>query len=203
MMKFHFRMSPEISRSRPQSAAFSLIEMLVVIAIIGMLAALVVGGASHAKKTMTISRVKAELNQIVTAIDAYHKKFGFYPPSAANRLTNALYYELTGQSLGGADANSYFGVKGIVNTQAGEDGQRVPNFLSNLGVEGKAYKDIEPSPAKQVFALTVPARGTGADPDINPWRYVSVNPTNNTETYDLWAEVVIGSDKIIIGNWKD
>jgi prepilin-type N-terminal cleavage/methylation domain-containing protein len=182
---------------------FTLIELLVVIAIIGVLAALVVGGASHVRETSVRSRVKTELKQLETAIEAYHKKFGFYPPSGPNRTTNSLYYELTGQSFAAADANSYFGVNGIVNTQAGEDGQRVPNFLSNLGVEGKSYKDIEPNPAKEVFALTVPADGQGSDPNINPWRYVSVNPTNNTESYDLWAEVMVGSKKIVIGNWKD
>ena len=37
---------------------------------------------------------------------------------------------------------------------------------------------------------------------INPWRYVVSNPSNNPKTYDLWAEVLIGDNTYIIGNWK-
>lgn len=183
--------------------AFSLVEMLVVIAIIGALAALVVGGASHAKQTMTQSRVKAELNQLVTAIESYHKKFGFYPPDNASDPTRPpLYYELTGEPISQGQATAFFGVKGIVNAQAESNG-RVPNFLANLGVEGKSFKDIDPNPGSQIFGLTVPARGPDADPDLNLWRYVSKSPTNNPEQFDLWAEVVLGGKKVVIGNWKD
>lgn len=39
---------------------------------------------------------------------------------------------------------------------------------------------------------------------LNPWRYVSTNPTNNPGTFDLWAEIPVGRDQIkIIGNWKE
>jgi hypothetical protein len=37
---------------------------------------------------------------------------------------------------------------------------------------------------------------------LNPWRYVSTQPTNNPATYDLWAEYLDGKDLKIIGNWS-
>ena len=37
---------------------------------------------------------------------------------------------------------------------------------------------------------------------LNPWRYVSSNPTNNPGSFDLWAEIVVKGQKKIIGNWK-
>jgi prepilin-type N-terminal cleavage/methylation domain-containing protein len=47
-------------------------------------------------------------------------------------------------------------------------------------------------------------------PTVNPWRYVSTNPTNNPTTFDLWAEVPVrdkdapgGYRMRIIGNWKN
>ena len=64
-------------RGRP---AFTLIELLVVIAIIGLLAGLVVGGTRYAGSKMKENRVRAELNALVTAIEAYHAKFNQYPP---------------------------------------------------------------------------------------------------------------------------
>ena len=41
------------------------------------------------------------------------------------------------------------------------------------------------------------------NPGLNPWRYVSTNPTNNPGRYDLWAELPVGrsADPLIIGNW--
>ncbi len=37
---------------------------------------------------------------------------------------------------------------------------------------------------------------------VNPWRYVSTKPFQNPKSFDLWAEVVIGNQLKVIGNWK-
>ena len=39
--------------------------------------------------------------------------------------------------------------------------------------------------------------------DINPFRYVSSNPTNNTSTFDLWVDVIVGGKTNRISNWSD
>ena len=92
---------------------FSLIEILVVIAIIGTIAALLVGATSHVRETSVRSRVKTELSQIATAIDKYHAKFGFYPPDNGKTPFDAsaspLYYELTGAPLDASAATPFFG----------------------------------------------------------------------------------------------
>jgi prepilin-type N-terminal cleavage/methylation domain-containing protein len=189
--------TPFARRIQPgRPAAFTLIEMLMVIGIIALLAALLVGATSHLGETKARSLVKTELENVKTAIEAYHKKYGFYPQgNPGNPAKPPLYYELTGTQLTPPVANGQFGVKGIVN-EVGREGE---NFFKNLGVEGKSYRDIDPP--NGVFVLTVPYKGP--DGDINPWRYVSKNPTNNTETYDLWAEIQVGNKKIVIGNWKE
>jgi len=66
------------------SSGFTLVEMLVVIAIIGLLAALVVGGIGIATTKMRQSRAEAERDGLVTAIDSYKKARGFYPPDNTN-----------------------------------------------------------------------------------------------------------------------
>jgi prepilin-type N-terminal cleavage/methylation domain-containing protein len=42
---------------------------------------------------------------------------------------------------------------------------------------------------------------------VNPWRYVSTNPTNNPASFDLWAVIPITINNIrtnvTIGNWKE
>lgn len=203
MMIRNSTVSEALRGSRSQ-AGFSLIEMLVVIGIIGLVAALVVGGAGHFRETSVRARVQTELKQVENAIDLYHKKYGFYPQShgSVNSATTPdpakapLYYELTGVAASPA-MFPYFQVKGVVNEAGpGKEGQ---NFFPNIGVEGKNYKIVDQ--ATQALGLTVGY--PGPDGDVNRWRYVSKNPTNNTESYDLWAEVEVGGKKIVIGNWKD
>jgi len=87
------------------------VELLVVISIIGALAALTVGLAGVAGRKSKESRVRAQLNQLITAIDGYHDAIGSYPPdnltSSAARgqfgvpFPNQLFYELSGTAFAG------------------------------------------------------------------------------------------------------
>ena len=87
--------------------AFTLIELLVVILIMSIVASLVVGLSSVASRKSKESRIRTELNQLVTAIENYKARYGFYPPDntigsgpsrTVNPVTNQLFYELTGTS---------------------------------------------------------------------------------------------------------
>lgn len=40
-----------------------------------------------------------------------------------------------------------------------------------------------------------------SNPGLNPWRYVSTNPTNNPGRFDLWAEILEGDRTNVFGNW--
>jgi prepilin-type N-terminal cleavage/methylation domain-containing protein len=200
--------------------AFSLIEMLVVIAIIGMLAAILLGvlpGVMHRK---VMARVQTELTQLQNAIDYYKEKNGFYPPDNTTIPKDLalrrppLFYELVGTthngnnysplngepSLSSAEITNVFGALGFVNS--GEAGE-VQNFYPTL-----KSSQYEGDPSKtNVLYLTVPAKGP--DGEFNTWRYIvakpnpgPVYPTNNPTSYDLWAEVAHGGTIHVIGNWK-
>ena len=54
--------------------AFTLVELLVVISIIGLLAGMLVGLAPAAMAKMRDARVRVELNQLVAAIEEYKSK---------------------------------------------------------------------------------------------------------------------------------
>jgi prepilin-type N-terminal cleavage/methylation domain-containing protein len=62
--------------------AFSLIEMLVVIAVIAILAGMLLPAISAAKKTAQVRRAQFEMSQIVGAVNRYHSTYGRYPVSA-------------------------------------------------------------------------------------------------------------------------
>ena len=201
-------------------AAFTLIELLVVIAIIAILAGLITNLIGSAAKKKKINRVQAELAQLVTVIEAYKQKKGFYPPSngtANNVMTNQLFYELTGtifnpannnyQTINGSETidvatiQNFFATDGFANSSP--ERSEVKNYFP--GLRSTQYGEVSSSP--DVELLIVPVEGPNdiinGDKKLNPWRYNASNPTHNPDTFDLWAEIVIGGQTNIIGNWKE
>src|SRR5258708_18673962 len=80
-----------------KKTGFTLVELLTVMAIIGVLAAFTIPVMSAVTRTKYINTTKAEMAQLEAAIDSYHTVYGFYPPSnPGNVLINQLYYELEG-----------------------------------------------------------------------------------------------------------
>ena len=80
--------------------AFTLIELLVVIGVIAILAGLSFPVMAAVKRAQALHRARAELIEVVTAIEAFNHKLGSYPPdnplTPANWAVNQLYYELLG-----------------------------------------------------------------------------------------------------------
>jgi len=213
--------------------AFTLIELLVVISIIALLAGLIVGLARSAGQSNKRSRIQAELNQVITAIDAYKAHLGQYPPDnvmpssrIVNPVTNQLFYELTGvlldenkrmfrardrqQNIPSSSVLQFFNRDGFVN--AGTNPKELKSFISLKASQRRAIS--RQSPEIEVLAVSLdwpndprfpPPFNYSTDPQIrrvNPWRYVSTNPTNNPDSFDLWAEFVEGGKIKVICNWS-
>jgi prepilin-type N-terminal cleavage/methylation domain-containing protein len=217
-------------RSAVRQRAFTLVEMLAVIAVIAVLAGLVVGLTSRTSRASRDSNIKVMRDQLVTAIESYHAQFGFYPPDNrlpsgwVNSAVNPLFYELTGMVvdnvqrrfyspdhgdvLTAAEVQALFNVEGFVN--ASPDPKRVRKFIE---LRSGQYDLLSEQPA-EAHVLVVPVRWplnpaqsglppapVPGRPGLNPWRYVSSNPTNNPGRFDLWAEFVDGRQVRMISNW--
>lgn len=61
--------------------AFTLIELLIVVAIIAILAAIAVPNFLEAQTRAKVSRVRADLRTVATALEAYHVDWNRYPPN--------------------------------------------------------------------------------------------------------------------------
>jgi len=231
----------EVNRGRRSAnvrrcLAFTLIELLVVISIIALLAGLIVPLAKNAGVSGKRNRIRAELEQLVTAIEAYKAKFGEYPPDnvipstkTVNAVTNQLFYELTGvivddrsgvfrardrqQGISSLNVQTFFHRDGFVNS--GTNPKELKSFLPSLKAsQRRAISSQSPGPEIEVLAVPVDWPNDAKFPPpligisdltirrVNPWRYVKTNPTNNSDSFDLWAEYVEGGKIKIICNWS-
>ena len=180
--------------------AFTLIELLVVMAIIGALAALLLAVAGPVKTKQKILNTRAEMDQLITAIENYKATYGFYPPSPAvppavgNPLTlpNQLYYELAGTvftngsyttldgnppSLTPLQIQGAFGVGGFLNCTkgaGGEDATAAHNFLPELRPK-QYYLFTNINTGPQGVNLLVASVG-GPDQTYQPVGLPDVNP---------------------------
>src|SRR5258706_1355184 len=99
-----------------QVEAFTLIELLTVIAIIALLAGLVLGTAGLATRKSQEGRMKGEHGRLQTAIDVYKTDTGNYPPDNQDPQQldryeragrNSLFYELSGCTFDNAGGGTF------------------------------------------------------------------------------------------------
>ena len=182
-------------------AAFTLVELLIIIAIIGVLAAFILTASKAAKRWQYLKTAQAELNQTITALENYKARYGTYPPGNPTSYTvNQLYYELTGTPPPG-NFSTTFGVGGLVNSAhgSGDDAAAAKNFLPGL-------KQNQIGTYNGDNIIITSARGPDITyqplsvQDVNPFRY-RYPGTNNPSSYDLWVQLVISGQTNLICNW--
>jgi prepilin-type N-terminal cleavage/methylation domain-containing protein len=216
--------------ARRTQRAFTLIELLIVIAVIALLAAMTFPAMRAARLSVMRGRAKAEMREIAAVIERYHDKLGYYPPdNPANFACNQLYYELEGTTLSN---NIYFTLDGSAQfpnnptsfQNAFGAATTVSGFMNCVrpdrhGDEARNAVSFLPDLKPSQFLVTdrggvpVTILGSGlegplmyqntAGTRINPWCYNSTSPRYNTKSFDLWMDVMAGSKTNRICNWSE
>jgi prepilin-type N-terminal cleavage/methylation domain-containing protein len=210
--------------------AFTLIEMLVVITIIGIIASMVLGLSGLAARKKKDSVASASINRLVLMINNYHDKLGFYPPDnilTANATlttydgvtaTNQLIYELAGESR-------YSGSATVTYTNFDLTTFTTTALVATYGRGGIANSNPDephiffyplPKPTDYAYysgstlaGLTVPIQSGPSSSNPNYIHYDSSSTNrHNLNGFDVWVEYWAGTDNstglpliITNGNW--
>jgi len=75
----HDQISHKISRSKSEKTAFTLIELLIVVAIIAVLSAIAVPNFLEAQTRSKVSRAKADMRSVATGLETYRTDYQGYP----------------------------------------------------------------------------------------------------------------------------
>lgn len=159
----HQPLTTRFSR-REKRSAFTLTELLVVIAIIAVLAAMVSVAVVRALDTAKQTRIKTEIDQIDMAMKAYREKYGSYPPS---------------MFIGGVNAFRAHIAQAFPRYANLSDNTKFFNDLKAAGIDTTTFRPDQ--------ALVFWLQGFSPDP-ANPF----VTP-NNTPTAVAGAQIVNGA----------
>jgi prepilin-type N-terminal cleavage/methylation domain-containing protein len=95
--------------SRKSPPGFTLIELLIVVVIIGILAAIAIPKFAATKQQAFVASMKGDLNNLVTAQEAYFTNYNTYAntfTSATTATTGVIWHPSAGNSLAFASVTS-------------------------------------------------------------------------------------------------
>jgi len=135
-----------------QSRGFTLVELIVVVAVIAILTALLLPVFASARLKAKVARVHSDLRQIGIAIEAYREDWGGYPPVRESCRDNAAidYYEMPRELY----RLHYIGAHRMLdpfNRVRGEDGKDLGRTYKYVAI-GWGYSND----SKTVFGMWIP-----------------------------------------------
>ena len=175
---------------RPKPAGFTLAEMLIVVTIIGLLAALTLQGYTYAMKASKRRVTEASITAIQSSLERYFDQYGEYPQPASEDETLAVMptkvYNVAGarclyQALTG---DGYDAILGGDNGAEGT-GKSDGNFQDE---EITLFKDMPPAMWRVIQDNYLLVDGFS-----RPFQYVkatsdpTADATTINPTYDLWS----------------
>jgi len=198
---------------RRTGPGFTLVELLVTIAIVASLAAILMPIINSGRRMAKIAATKSLLAQVENAIDRFTNDHGYYPPDTipgsapvkkftedqawssfpgTSNSAEALYY-----SLSNPYATPYSPYLELQADKEAVDsnGNNIPEITDRWGQPFHYNRKAFPSDAK--MPMVFPGADLTAGYDDGE------EPTHNVDSYDLWSLGPVGySGAEWISNWK-
>lgn len=193
---------------RSRARAFTLVEMLIVVTIISLLAALTMGGYTYAMRSSKRRLTTGTFEAIKLALERYNTEFGEYPqPANSNQMVqfppgvatydtsgaSCLYQALTG--------DGYDQIKGVTGDAGGGSGGSSDGKVEGVAeIKNKMFVEIPQTIFTrrgttfmlidgfghpfQYLKAAIPTTPTGSGSGSGS---STTTPTTINSTYDLWS----------------
>lgn len=169
-------MKTTLPQSRRHRAGFTLVEMLVVIAIIGILAAMLLPVFAAAKRAAQVKKAMLEMQGIVTAIQGYDSAYGRLPVSSAAQTaagTNDFTY---GGAFATPSGTTQVGTAGFTNNEVMAILMDMTTYPNGVATVNSGYVKnpqqtvfLQANPSGDTSSSGVGTDGVYRDPWGNPY----------------------------------
>jgi len=170
---------------------FTLIELLIVVAIIGILAAIAVPNFLNAQTRAKLARVQADHKALSTALETYRLDFNNYPDDAPFGANLGFRQMTTPVAYISIEPNDPFSDDPLGTSNFGGSSFR---GQYQLGTGNTNQLGVGNPPQKNIYLLTSngpdredDSQPIGPFPLANPTRYIAYEPTNGLVSKgDIW-----------------
>lgn len=164
-----------------QKRAFTLIELLIVIAIIAILAALALPAGQSALNSAKKTTAKNQCVQIATAITAYETEYGMLPANSSGKVDSALVKNLISTNP-----------RGIVFIEA-------TAWKAGKGGTNSSGAFCDPFGSTNVYSVSLDTNYSNVQSNVALGG--GFGNTNLNKHVMVWSTPVVGKTNVLINSW--
>ncbi len=151
------------NRARVAERGFTLVELMVVVAIIALLASIIIPNYVHSRAQAAVAQSEANMKQIATALELFHTDFLQYPAGTGAAVGPALFAAPAGGNSGGAVPGGGNNYLNATPTNAVARKPYLYTLVAGTGPTTQSYTIDDAGPYDPTTLVGIPLLGAAAN----------------------------------------